>query len=98
VTTAQIQPDRNTAALAEIEAVVAKRAYRSFSFRLEILKPNQFVTARMECHDEPCSRRDPEIFRYPEVILASLTNDVEMWQIARQLIEGKLDLFGVKLP
>lgn len=98
MTTKQIQPDRNTAALSEIEAVVAKRGYRSFSLRLEILRPNQFVTARMEFHEQPCSRKDPEIFEYPEVILASLTNDVEMWQIARQLIEGKLDLFGVKLP
>jgi hypothetical protein len=98
VTTEQIQPDRNIAALNEIEELIARRAYRSFSLRLEILRPNQFVTARMEFHEQPCKHKDPEILHYPEVILVSLTNDIEMWKVAHQLIAGQLELFGIKLP
>jgi Putative DNA-binding domain len=98
VTTEQTQPDRNAAALNEIAALVASRTYHSFSLRLEILRPNQFVTARMEFHEQTCSRKEPEVFRYQEVTLVSITNDVEAWQIARQLITGELEVFGIKLP
>jgi hypothetical protein len=52
----------------------------------------------MEFHEQPCSRKDPEIFQYPEVTLVSITNDAEAWQIARQLIAGQLEVFGIKLP
>jgi hypothetical protein len=99
MTTEQTQPDPTTAAFSEIAALIAKRGYRSFVLRLEILKPNRFVTACMEFHDDPVDDSKQEISDYPEAILASLTCHIDMWQdFARRLVSGKLEINGIQIP
>jgi len=60
--TEQNQPDRTDIAFNEISVLIAKRGYNSFTLRLEILKPNRFVTACMKFHDQIVGDSKQEFF------------------------------------
>jgi hypothetical protein len=99
MTTQQTPPNATTIALSEIATLVAMRGYGSFTLRLEILKPNRFVTACMRFHDPTVSESKPELFDYSDVILASFTCHIDMWQdFARRLMSGELEVNGIKIP
>ncbi|SRR6266498_514081 len=96
--TEQIQPNRGDIAFSEIAALIAERGYGSFTLRLEILKPNRFVTACMRFHDQIVGDSKQELLDYSEAALASFTCHIDMWQdFARRLISGELDINGVQI-
>jgi len=99
MTTMPTQHERTDMAFREIAASIAKRGYGSFTLRLEILKPNNFVTACMEFHDASVGNSRQEILDYSEAILVSFTCHIDMWHdFARRLISGQLELNGTQIP
>jgi len=97
--TEQNQPDRTDIAFNEISVLIAKRGYNSFTLRLEILKPNRFVTACMKFHDQIVGDSKQEFFDYSDAILASFACHIDMWQdFARRLISGELEVNGIQIP
>jgi len=99
MTTQQIQPNRTAIALGEIATLVTMRKYGSFTLRLEILRPNRFVTACMTFHYPTVGESKQELFDYSDVILASFTCHIDMWEdFARRLMSGELEVNGVKIP
>ncbi len=99
MTTPQPQPDRTGVAFKEVAALIEKRKYGSFTLRLEILKPNRFVTACMELQDAPVGDSGQEILDYSKAILASFTCHIDMWRdFARRLMSGELEVNGTLIP
>jgi schlafen family protein len=99
MTTQQTLPSANDSALDEIATLVAKRGYGSFTLRLEVLKPNRFVTACLSFRDLAASESEQEILEYSDVTLATFTCHIDMWRdFARRLIVGELEVSGTKIP
>lgn len=97
--TTQPSASRVDGALDEIASLAAKRRYGSFVLRLEILKPDQFVTANMTFNERSVNESEQELFDYPHVRLASFTCHVDMWpDFARRLVSGQLDVNGTNIP
>jgi hypothetical protein len=98
MTTQPVQPDRTDLALSEIATLVARRGYGSFTLRLEILKPDRFVTASMRFQRPTVGESSSEVLDYSDVILASFTCHIDMWQdFARRLMFGELEVNGIKI-
>jgi hypothetical protein len=92
------QSENETKALKEIEELVSAGNYRSFTLRVEILKPNRFVTACMSFDHREVKESEVRVLDYPPAILASFTCDVEMWlDFALRLINGKLEVDGIEI-
>jgi hypothetical protein len=97
--TEQKQSDRNQKVLSEIAVLVAARKYRSFTLRVEILKPNHFVTACISFDHRTVEESDQKILDYPHAILASFTCDVQMWlDFATRLADGRFEFAGIAVP
>jgi hypothetical protein len=97
--TQQILLSATDSALGEIATLVTRRGYGSFTLRLEVLKPDRFVTACLSFRDTPVSDSQQEILEYSDVILATFTCQVDMWlDFARRLISGELEVYGIKIP
>jgi hypothetical protein len=86
-------------ALQEINELITRKQYRSFALRIEILKPDQFVTACMIFGYEELENSRFDFLDYPHALLASFECDIEMWQdFGTRLITGKLDVAGITPP
>ncbi len=95
----QKQPTPEEKAFSELEELVAAQTYRSFTLRIEILKPNRFVTACMSFAHGQVNEREPQVFDYPHALLASFTCDVDMWlDFALRIINGELEIAGTLIP
>ncbi len=99
MTTQQTPPNPIDGALSEIAMLVARRGYGSFTLRLQVLKPNSFVTACLTFRDSPVSESEQEILVYSDVTLATFTCHIDMWlDFARRLISGELEVDGTSIP
>jgi hypothetical protein len=93
----QVEPEEE--AFRELEELVAARKYRSFTLRVEILKPNRFVTACMSFAHDQVNKSEQQLFDYPHALLASFTCDVDMWlDFALRVINGELEIAGIQIP
>ena len=89
----------NEETFAEIATLAAKRKYRSFTLRLAIMKPNHFVTGCLTFRPEAVHDSEQEIRNYSDIVLASFTCDIDMWQdFARRLSAGRLEVDGAQIP
>jgi hypothetical protein len=95
----QMQLDQEQRAFRELEELIAARKYQSFTLRVEILKPNRFVTACMSFAHDQVTESEQRLLDYPHAILASFTCDVDMWlDFALRVINGELEIAGVQIP
>jgi hypothetical protein len=94
----QMQPDPETKAFEEMEALVIARNYRSFTFRIAVLRPNRFVTACMSFSNHEAVDNDI-LFHYPQAVLASFTREVDTWlDFTLQVMNGELEVSGIQIP
>jgi hypothetical protein len=97
--TEQAQFENEEKAFNEIEELVSTGNYRSFTLRVEILKPNRFVTACMSFDHREVKESEMRVLDYPQVMMASFSDGVDAWlDLALRLMNGELEIDGVKIP
>ena len=81
--------------LQEIESLINSRGYGSFTLRVEIMKPNRFVTGCMTFDQKSVAEGLQTVLDYSTAILGSFTRGAEMWRdFATRLLTGKLEIAG----
>jgi hypothetical protein len=90
--------ERTLNALNEIETLIKASLYEHFILRLEVLKPNDFVTASMQFHHGTINESQQQLHEYSNALLASFTCDIQMWRdFATRLIDGDFEIAGTTL-
>lgn len=96
--TERAQLENEEKAFKDIEELVSTGNYRSFTLRVEILKPNRFVTACMSFDHREAMESD-RVLHYPQAILASFSGGVDTWlDFALRLMSGELEVDGINIP
>jgi hypothetical protein len=84
--TGKMMTEATETALQEIDSLITTRKYSSFALRVEILKPNHFVTACIIFGDEAVKDSHQEFLDYPHALLACFKSATLRCGVISQLV------------